>query len=737
MTTVPPTHSTIRWDRGDDGVVILTLDDPSAAANTMTADYLASMDATITRLRAELDDITGVVITSAKKSFFAGGNLGDILAYRAEDAAHISATTTAVKAQFRALETLGRPVVAAIAGAALGGGLELALAAHHRIVADVRGAVLGFPEVTLGLAPGAGGIVRSVRMLGVQAAVATVLTTGTRFTPAEARELGLVDAVVETAAELLPAARAWIEANPDASQPWDRPGHSIPGGDPNDPGLASLLPTLPAALRKQLRGAPLPAPRAILAAAVEGAQVDFDTAMLIETRYFVFLATSTVAKNLITALFFNLQAVNAGASRPDGIPVRAVTRLGVLGAGMMGAGIAYVSAQAGIRVVLKDVSLEAAERGKAHSRKLVATAVERGRSTAEEGATLLALITPTAEDADLAGVDFIVEAVFESVAVKAEVLGRIQNVVAADAVLGSNTSTLPITALAENVDRAQNFIGVHFFSPVDRMPLLEIIVGAKTSDETLARAFDFGRQIGKTPIVVNDSRGFFTSRVILTFLNEAVAAVGEGIPAASVEQAGLQAGYPAGPLQLIDELTLTLPRRMREEAALADEKSEWADNGSAAVIDRLIDEFGRTGRAGGAGFYDYDESGRRTGLWPGLADVFGTVTGTGTETGTGTGSDPVVPLKVLQERMLFAEATEAVRCLDEGVLRSVADANVGSILGIGYPAWTGGVLQYINSYPGGLAGFVTRSDELGQRYGDHLRAPESLRARAKTGRPYS
>ncbi|RFA09995.1 3-hydroxyacyl-CoA dehydrogenase [Subtercola boreus] len=718
------THTpTIRWEKSDDGIVILTLDDPNHSANTMNADYVASLDTALEQLTAEFDSVTGVILTSAKTTFVAGGDLNEILSHTDDDAAQISAHVARLKAQLRTLETYGRPVVAALNGAALGGGLEIALATHHRVLADVRGAVVGFPEVGLGLLPGGGGIVRSVRMLGIAVAIGEVLTTNRRFRPQEALAAGLVDEVVSTVDGLVPAARAWILSNPDARQPWDRPGHTIPGGAPSDPRIAATIPAYPATLRKTLKGVALPAPRAILAAAIEGADVDFETAEVIETRYFVSLATSRVAKNLITT-FFDLRAVNAGASRPVGFEVEPPSRIGVLGAGMMGAGIAYVSAKAGLDVVLKDVSIEAAERGRQYSARLVEKDVDRGRSTAEQGAALLARIRPTADPADFSGVDFVIEAVFESVELKQAVFQEIQNVVRPDSVLGSNTSTLPITTLAEGVERSADFIGIHFFSPVDRMPLVEIITGRETSERTLARAFDFARQIGKSPIVVNDSRGFFTSRVIMTFLNEAVAALGEGVDPASIEQAGLQAGYPAGPLQLLDELTLTLPRRVRDEATAATSRTGDArtPHGADAVIDRMIDEFDRPGRSSGRGFYEYDENGRRTRLWPGLRKAY-------------PAGRANVPFDDLKERMLFAEAIETVKCFDEGVLRSAADANVGSLLGIGFPAWTGGVVQYVESYPGGIAGFVDRARELSARYGERFAPPDSLVERAGTSIP--
>jgi 3-hydroxyacyl-CoA dehydrogenase/enoyl-CoA hydratase/3-hydroxybutyryl-CoA epimerase len=714
-------RNTIRWEQDEDGIVVLTLDDPEQSANTMNAAYAASMAAAVDRLEAEKDGITGVVITSAKKTFFAGGDLNDLIRARREDAPAVFEQITQIKAQLRRLEKLGRPVVAAINGAALGGGLEITLACHHRIVADVKGVQLGTPEVTLGLLPGAGGVTRTVRMLGIQTALLSVLLQGQRHKARAAKDLGLVDEVVDSVDELLPKAKEWIKANPEAVQPWDVKGFKIPGGTPSSPSFAANLPAFPANLRKQLKGANMPAPKAILAAAIEGAQVDIDTALVIESRYLVELVTGQVAKNMIKAFFFDLEAINKGGSRPQGFEKYTARKVGVLGAGMMGAGIAYVCARAGMEVVLKDVTLEAAEKGKDYSVKLTEKAISRGRTTREKGDALLGLITPTEKAADLAGCDLVIEAVFESQELKHKVFGEIEGVVAPDALLGSNTSTLPISGLAEGVQRREDFIGLHFFSPVDKMPLLEIIVGEHTSDAALAKAFDVAQQINKTPIVVNDSRGFFTSRVIGTFINEAIAMVGEGVSPASVEQAGSQAGYPAPPLQLMDELTLTLPQKIRKETRAAVEAAGgvFPEHGSFAVVDRLVEEFDRKGRSAGAGFYNYVD-GKRAGLWEGLAEHF-----------TKPGHE--IPFEDMKERMLFAEALETVKCFDEGVLRSVADANIGSIMGIGFPPWTGGVIQYINGYPGGLAGFVARARELAQRYGDHFQPPASLVAKAEKG----
>jgi 3-hydroxyacyl-CoA dehydrogenase/enoyl-CoA hydratase/3-hydroxybutyryl-CoA epimerase len=727
--------STIRWEQDGDGIVVLTLDDPNQSANTMNEAYKASMQATVERLRAEQEAITGVVITSAKKTFFAGGDLKDLKRATKEDAPQIAQMVREMKAQLRAIETLGKPVVAAINGAALGGGLEICLACHRRIALDDASVKLGFPEVKLGLLPGAGGVVRTVRMLGIVDALMQLLLQGQELRPAKAKELGVIDELVATREELVPAAKAWIKANAGGEpvrQPWDVKGYKIPGGTPTNPKFAQNLPAFPANLRKQLKGANYPAPHHIMAAAVEGAQVDFDNAIEIEGRYFVDLVTGQVAKNMIQAFFFDLQRVNGSRGRPESIERYTPTKVVVLGAGMMGAAIAYVCAKAGIDVVLKDVEQAAAERGKGYSEKLVAKAVERGRQSQQDGDALLARIHPTDKPEDAAGADLVIEAVFEDPKVKAQVFAEIEPHLTPDALLGSNTSTLPITDLAEGVSRPEDFIGLHFFSPVDKMPLLEIIKGEKTTDETVYRALDVARKIRKTPIIVNDSRGFFTSRVIGTFINEGIAMLTEGIPAASIEQASSQAGYPAPVLQLSDELNMKLMRKIRHaarEAAQA-EGSGWGEHPSNAVIDRMLDEFDRPGRLEGRGFYEYAE-GKRVRLWPGLRDAFPPV------------EDPTtIELKDLEERMLFIESIETVKCLDEGVIESVADANIGSIMGIGFPAWTGGVLQYINGYAHpvhgtGPSAFVARAREFAASYGERFEPPASLVEKAERGESYS
>jgi 3-hydroxyacyl-CoA dehydrogenase/enoyl-CoA hydratase/3-hydroxybutyryl-CoA epimerase len=730
MTSTETDQQTaVRYDKDEDGIVTLTLDDPTASANTMNELYVESMAAAVDRLYDEADGISGVVVTSAKKTFFAGANLHDMVKATPADAPAVFELAERVKGSLRRLETFPKPVVAAINGAALGGGFEIALACNHRIAVD-GGYEVGLPEASLGLLPGGGGVTRIVRLLGLQSGLMDVLLQGSTFKPAAAKEKGLVDDVVATRDDLVPAAKAWVKANPDSAQnPWDAPGYKMPGGSPKSPALAGFLPAFPALLRKQLKGADYPAQRAILSAAVEGAQVDFDTASRIESRYLTNLVVNQGSKNMIQAFFFDLQAINAGSLRPQGIEPWKATKVGVLGAGMMGAGIAYVCARAGMEVVLKDVALENAEKGRAYSESLLDKAIAKGRSTEEKKAELLGRITATEDPADLAGCDLVIEAVFEDPALKHQVFVEVASHVNPDALLCSNTSTLPISELAEGVDRPADFIGLHFFSPVDKMPLVEIIKGEKTSDEALAKAYDVVQQIRKTPIVVNDSRGFYTSRVIGFMVNEGMAMLAEGVHPWSIERATTQAGYPAPVLQLSDELNLELMAKIAKATREAAERdgTAYAEHPGTAVVARML-EAGRAGRARGAGFYDYDESGKRASLWSGLAELFPV-------------AEEQPPLRDIKDRMLFAEALETAKCFEEGVIESSAAANIGSIMGIGFPPMTGGAAQFMAGYqdpenpegPIGLAAFLERADELAEKYGDRFRATDWLRDLAANG----
>jgi 3-hydroxyacyl-CoA dehydrogenase / enoyl-CoA hydratase / 3-hydroxybutyryl-CoA epimerase len=737
--TETQTQSAVRYERDADGIVTLTLDDPTSSANTMNELYLSSMATAVQRLYDELDGpdggITGVVVASAKKTFFAGGNLKSMVQATKADAAEIFAMGEAVKAGLRRLELFPRPVVAAINGAALGGGFEICLATNHRIVVDDDRVEIGLPESTLGLLPGGGGVTRVVRLLGLQPALMDVLLPGTRFKPQVAKEKGLVDELVATREELVPAAKAWIlenRDNPAASvNPWDADGYRMPGGTPSTPKLAAFLPAFPALLRKQTKGAVYPAPRAILSAAVEGAQVDFDTASRIESRYLTNLIVNQGSKNMIQAFFFDLQAINSGSLRPDGIAPYKAVKVGVLGAGMMGAGIAYSCARAGMEVVLKDVAVESAEKGKAYSATLLDKAIARGRSTEEKKSELLSRITATQDPADLAGCDLVIEAVFEDPTLKASVFAEVAPYVNPDALLCSNTSTLPITELAAGVDRPDDFIGLHFFSPVDKMPLVEIIRGERTSDEALAKAYDVVQQIRKTPIVVNDSRGFYTSRVIGTMVNEGLAMLGEGVHPVSLERAATQAGYPVGTLQLSDELNMELMLKIAKATRDAAERDGVAyDEHPGTEVIRTMVELGRPSRLKGAGFYDYDESGKRLALWSGLGETFPV-------------AEEQVPFEDVKDRLLFVEALETAKCFEEGVITSAAAANIGSIMGIGFPPMTGGAAQFMTGYEApagsaregeiGLAAFVARADELTEKYGDRFRPTAYLRSMAENG----
>jgi len=716
---------TIQWNIDAERILTLTMDDPDQATNTMTEAFARDLVATVERMEAETNAYDGVVITSGKDTFFAGGDLNVLMNAGPDDVEVISLGLDTYKNCFRRIETLGKPVVAAINGTALGGGFEVALSAHHRIALDKKGSLLGLPEVTLGVLPGAGGVTRVVRLIGIVNAVLNVVGQGQRMRPAKALEVGIIDQVVATEDEMLAAARAWIKEHPDAQQPWDRPGFQIPGGTPASPGLASMLPAFPANVRKQLKGAPMPAPIAVLATAVEGAQVDIDTAFAIETRYCANLICGTVSGNMIKALFFDLNSINKGASRPAGIPVRKAEKVAVLGAGMMGAAIAYVAAQSGAQVVLRDVSVDAAERGKDYSRNLLDKAVARGRITDDQRGEVLDRILATDNVADVKGADFVVEAVFEDLDLKKKVFAEVEPYLADDALIATNTSALPLSEMVTAVSRPRDFIGLHFFSPVDKMPLLEVVVGDNTGDEALARAFDFAQQIKKTPIAVKDVYAFYANRVIAQFVDQAVSMLAEGAHPASIEQATTQAGFPVGALALLDEVNMktTLKIQRGAVAAAEAEGTTYVETPGTPVQERMVEEFDRPGRLFGRGFYEYGEDGTRLGLWPGLLEHFHR-------------PEVEIPFDDMLERLLVASALEAARCYEAGIVRTVADANIGSIFGIGFPAWTGGTLQYINQYDGGPAGFVARADQFRERYGDRFVVPDTLRERAAAGARY-
>jgi len=604
-----------------------------------------------------------------------------VLKLQASDAAAGFVGIEAVKKAFRRIETMGKPVVALLQGAALGGGWEVALIAHTRFALDKPSTMFGLPEVTLGLIPGATGITKMTRLLGLMAAQ-PYLMEGKLFNPNEALSLGLVDGLASSPEQLLELGLGYIHDNPQAQQPWDRKGYKMPGGSVNSPALASGLAVAPAMLFNKTHGL-YPAAQAILECMVEGAQVDYDTATRIESRKLAKVMVSQTTKNMITAFFFNLNAIKAGQSRPRGFAPWKPVKVGILGAGMMGAGIAVANAKKSIPCVLLDVDFKKAQQ-----------------------AQILPLIHATDKVSDLQGCDLVIEAVFENRALKAQVTQEAEAVMNAAGVFASNTSTLPISGLAQASVRPAKFIGLHFFSPVDKMRLVEIIKGADTDDETLARAYDYVLAIGKTPIVVNDSRGFFTSRVFGTYVMEGAAMLGEGIPAALIEHAALAAGMPVGPLAVMDETSLSLSVHVIEQTRsdFAAEGKTYVTSAGEKIVERMVNEFKRAGRAAGAGFYDYPSAGPKR-LWSGLKQHFEKpLTG-----------EPLALQLAMNQRLLYRQAVETARCLQENVLTSAHDANIGSIFGIGFPAWTGGALQFVFSE--GLETFVNNCRQLAQQHG--------------------
>ncbi len=700
---------TIQYELSN-GIATLTFDEPDSPVNTMCLQWQADLTEATAQVVKDKDAISGIVLTSNKTTFFAGADLKGLMRNTATDAGTIFTEIERMKKNFRTLETLGKPVVSCLNGAALGGGWEVALVGHYRVAVDDKKIQFGMPEVSLGLIPGASGITKTTRLLGLMGAQPYLLE-GKLFDPREGLELGLIHELVADAAALRPAALAWIAANPVSAQPWDNKDYKIPGGTPANPKIAMALTVAPAMMKKASRGL-YPAPEAALAAMVEGAQVDFDTALRIESRYLARLAVDPVAKNMINTFFFNMNAVKSGQSRPKGVPRYKPAKVGILGAGMMGAGIAYSQAARGIATVLKDVTQEQADNGKAYSAKITQPRVDKGKMSPHDQAALLSRITATASYDDLKDCDLVIEAVFEQRQLKAMVTKEAEPMLAAGGFFASNTSTLPISGLATASAHPDKYIGIHFFSPVDKMKLVEIIRGQQTDDETVARAFDYVQALGKIPIVVNDSRGFYTSRTFGTFVREGAAMLGEGIPAAVIENAGIQCGMPVGPLAVIDETSLSLSVHVLDQtrADFAAEGKTFVSTPGDLIIERMVKEFKRLGRAGGGGFYDYPQGVKKT-LWPQLQTLF---------------EKPAVAWNIqdVKDRLLYRQAIETARCLNEGVLTTVHDANIGSIFGIGFPAYTGGAMQFI--YGMGMEAFVKRSAELAAKFGEGFVVSEAV-----------
>jgi 3-hydroxyacyl-CoA dehydrogenase/enoyl-CoA hydratase/3-hydroxybutyryl-CoA epimerase len=705
-------NNTIQYTVDQDGIALLTIDVPDKPMNVLTPELMEDLE-TLTARAAADEAVKGVVLTSGKRAFIAGADIKDMVTAYDRGVTHKEGYefSHALNRTLRGIETCGKPVAIAINGLALGGGLEVCLAGHYRVLANDTGAVLGFPEVNIGLLPGAGGTQRTPRLVGFRNA-ATMILQCRNQKPEQALEIGLVHELAP-AAEVVERARRWVLENGDPIQPWDKKGFKFPGGGLTHPGTVQTFMVGNALLAKNTRHN-YPAPIAAQSAIFEGCATSFDDGLNIESQYFGSLLAGPVARNMMRSLFVNKGKADKLFRRPEGIEKSKVGKLGVLGAGMMGAGIAYVSARAGMEVVLLDTSMENAERGKSYSEGLLNKAIERGRSTPEKAAIVLGLIKPTTSYHDLQGCDLVIEAVFESQALKADVTAKTEAVVPESCIFASNTSTLPITGLAEASERPEQFIGLHFFSPVDKMPLVEIILGEKTNDEAIARSLDYIQQIRKTPIVVNDSRGFYTSRVFSTFTGEGIAMLAEGVKPALIENAAKMVGMPVGPLAVTDEVTLELAYKIGKETAAAMGQEYPADASSKAIC-RMVEELDRKGKRFGKGFYDYPEDGKKH-LWPGLADAFPV-------------SDEQPDINELKKRLLTIQALETARCVEEGVVTHVEDGDIGSIFGWGFPPYTGGALSYIDTV--GIRDFIAECDRMAKSYGDRFRVSPWLRERAE------
>jgi 3-hydroxyacyl-CoA dehydrogenase / enoyl-CoA hydratase / 3-hydroxybutyryl-CoA epimerase len=723
------TFQNFSFDVDADGIALVTWNMPGRSMNLIDVKVMEELTAIVERVASEAG-IKGAVLASGKEAFCAGADLtmleaqsrtfADLLKSQGEEAANKRLFEEGRKLSLiaRRIETCGKPWVAALNGTAMGGGFELALACHHRVAAENDKTRLGLPEIKVGLFPGGGGTQRIARMMQPADALQFLLK-GDQLRLNRAKAMKLVDEVVP-AAELTQKAKDWIKAGGSPKAPWDVDGFKLPGGPVYSKAGMMMFPPANALYRRETYDN-YPAARAILQVVYEGLQLPMDQALRVESRYFAKILRSPEAAAMIRSLFVSMQELNKGARRPAEVPARPIKKIGVLGAGFMGAGIAYVSAQAGIDVVLIDRDQETADKGKAHSQKLISDQINRGRATSADRDALLAHITATPDYAALAGCDLIIEAVFEDRAIKEEVIAKAQAAIGKDTIFGSNTSTLPISSLAKSFKDPARFVGIHFFSPVDRMMLVEVILGKKTGDAALATALDYVRAIRKTPIVVNDSRGFYTSRVVGTYIREGHLMLAEGIPAAMIENVGRMAGMPVGPLSLNDEVAVDLAWKILK-ATEADLGPDAIDVRQKALLEEMVEKRGRYGRKNGKGFYDYPQSGPKR-LWPGLAEL------------QTTKLDPdSLDIEELKTRLLAIQALESARCVEEGVVTDMREADVGSILGFGYAPFTGGTISYIDGM--GTTAFVELCKGLTKRYGTRFKPGRLLRDLASTGETF-
>ncbi len=717
----------LEYQSDADGVATITWDMPGRSMNVLDRGSMTEFAECVHKALADAA-VKGIVITSAKPAFIAGADLG-MLGGASGDGADTRTREQRVRDLYEAnlrfnellrkLETGGKPVVAAINGTALGGGFEICLASHHRVVADDDRIQLGLPEAKVGVMPGGGGTQRLPRLIGAMAAL-PMLLQGQTVSPKAAKAQGIVDQVVP-AAELLATARQIILDGGKAVQPWDESGFKIRGGGPYSPQGTPVFMMGAAMLRRESYGN-YPAQKAILQAVYEGLQLPIEAALRVESRWFTSVLLDPTSRNMIRSLFLSIQELDKGARRPKDVPATACQKLGVLGAGMMGAGIAYVSASVGIDVVLLDTTLENAERGKRLSGDLIDQRILKGRSTTAERTQVLERIRPTVDYADLAGCDLVIEAVFEDRQIKAEVTKQAEAHLAETATFGSNTSTLPISGLAKASVRPQSFIGIHFFSPVERMKLVEVIVGKQTSERALAAALDYTKKIKKTPIVVNDSRGFYTSRCFATYVQEGLEMLAEGLPPALIENVGRATGMPRAPLEMNDDVALDLGYKVRQQTK-KDLGDAYLESAADGIVEKMVVELKRYGRKNKKGFYDYPEGGKKH-LWPCLPALVQEVTG---RSAPAQGRDP----EELRKRLLYRQALEAARCFEEKVVTDVRDADVGAILGWGFAPYTGGPLSLIDTI--GAAQFVAECDRLAAKYGTRFTPNDLLREMAAAG----